>query len=415
MDVDASRASQANQVSGAWLFVNVGIPTGSNTPNEAYGVQGNVFMQATGTLALAEGGLFGVAINGGNGSTVITSARDATFKAITKSVGTITNAYGAYFEDQTVAGTENAAIRFQTTGMMSWNNDVWLSRINVGKLYLNGTLTLGALSGVLKASAGLIGGNAVLNDLSDLNAGAPAGGNVLSWDAGTSKWVPIAGGSSVWTDDGTNIYPANLARNVGIGTTSPSMLLTVGNNSQVRINNGDSNGLLQLKAQSPYSDLTFNIIGSAGTSVFNIDGAGNVSCYADQTFGAHNLILGTTQTVRVQPSGLNMASTGNIGWSADTHAYSALDTSISRYGAGVVAVGTGAQGSYAGTLIAGNVGIGTTSPSARLHLAAGVATAFGAPFKLTSGVNLTSPEDGALEYDGSHLYFTIGSTRSALV
>jgi hypothetical protein len=193
------------------------------------------------------------------------------------------------------------------------------------------------------------------------------------------------------------------------------MLLTVGNNSQVRINNGDSNGLLQLKAQSPYSDLTFNIIGSAGTSVFNIDGAGNVSGYADQNFGAHNLILGTTQTVRVQPSGLNMASTGNIGWSADTHAYSALDTSISRYGAGVVAVGTGAQGSYAGTLIAGNVGIGTTSPSARLHLAAGVATAFGAPFKLTSGVNLTSPEDGALEYDGSHLYFTIGSTRSALV
>jgi hypothetical protein len=67
------------------------------------------------------------------------------------------------------------------------------------------------------------------------------------------------------------------------------------------------------------------------------------------------------------------------------------------------------------TILRGNVGIGITTPTARLHLAAGVATAFGAPFKLTSGVNLTSPEDGALEYDGSYLYFTIGSTRSALV
>jgi hypothetical protein len=72
-------------------------------------------------------------------------------------------------------------------------------------------------------------------------------------------------------------------------------------------------------------------------------------------------------------------------------------------------------GSDGTTYFAGHVGIGTPSPTARLHLAAGVAAASGAPFKLTSGVNLTSPEDGALEYDGSHLYFTIGSTRSALV
>jgi hypothetical protein len=64
---------------------------------------------------------------------------------------------------------------------------------------------------------------------------------------------------------------------------------------------------------------------------------------------------------------------------------------------------------------AGQLGIGITIPSANLHLTAGTATAGTAPAKLTSGVNLTSPEDGALEYDGTHLYFTIGSTRHTII
>ena len=62
----------------------------------------------------------------------------------------------------------------------------------------------------------------------------------------------------------------------------------------------------------------------------------------------------------------------------------------------------------------GLTGIGTTSPTARLHLASGTATAGTAPLKIVSGTALTTPEDGALEYHSSHLYFTIGSTRYPL-
>jgi hypothetical protein len=62
----------------------------------------------------------------------------------------------------------------------------------------------------------------------------------------------------------------------------------------------------------------------------------------------------------------------------------------------------------------GNVGIGTTDPTAVLHLKAGTATAGTAPLKFTSGTALGTPEDGAVEYDTSHLYFTIGSTRYQL-
>lgn len=60
----------------------------------------------------------------------------------------------------------------------------------------------------------------------------------------------------------------------------------------------------------------------------------------------------------------------------------------------------------------GNVGIGSlTSPTAALHIKAGVATSGGAPLKLTAGTNLTTPENGAIEFDGTNLYITVGGVR----
>jgi hypothetical protein len=55
----------------------------------------------------------------------------------------------------------------------------------------------------------------------------------------------------------------------------------------------------------------------------------------------------------------------------------------------------------------GNVGIGTTSPSGRLHLAAGTATASTAPLKFTSGTLLTTAEAGAVEFLTDAWYGTI--------
>jgi hypothetical protein len=54
----------------------------------------------------------------------------------------------------------------------------------------------------------------------------------------------------------------------------------------------------------------------------------------------------------------------------------------------------------------GNVGIGNTTPSAYLHLAAGSATAFTAPLKFTSGPLNTAAEAGAIEFLTDNLYFT---------
>lgn len=70
------------------------------------------------------------------------------------------------------------------------------------------------------------------------------------------------------------------------------------------------------------------------------------------------------------------------------------------------------------TYIAGKVGLGSglTSPTAQLHLAAGAAAAGSAPLKLTSGTNLTTPEDGAFEYNGTNLFFTrTGAVRENII
>lgn len=63
------------------------------------------------------------------------------------------------------------------------------------------------------------------------------------------------------------------------------------------------------------------------------------------------------------------------------------------------------------------VGIDIATPTARLHLPAGKAIAGTAPLKLTSssGQLLPTAEDGAFEYDGTHLYFTIGATRNTII
>lgn len=62
----------------------------------------------------------------------------------------------------------------------------------------------------------------------------------------------------------------------------------------------------------------------------------------------------------------------------------------------------------------GKVSIGDLNPSAFLHLQAGTATANTAPIKLTAGTNLTTPETGAIEFDGTNYYATSGSTRYTL-
>jgi hypothetical protein len=59
----------------------------------------------------------------------------------------------------------------------------------------------------------------------------------------------------------------------------------------------------------------------------------------------------------------------------------------------------------------GNIGISQNTPTGRLHLVAGTATASTAPLKFTSGTNLTTAEAGAMEFNGTNLFFSPSTTR----
>ncbi|WP_121907761.1 hypothetical protein [Ulvibacter antarcticus] len=63
----------------------------------------------------------------------------------------------------------------------------------------------------------------------------------------------------------------------------------------------------------------------------------------------------------------------------------------------------------------GNVGIGITNPTAVLNLKAGTSSANSAPLKLTAGTNLSTAEQGAIEFDGTNLYFTPNTTRKVFL
>lgn len=63
----------------------------------------------------------------------------------------------------------------------------------------------------------------------------------------------------------------------------------------------------------------------------------------------------------------------------------------------------------------GRLGINST-PTAYIHMGAGTATAGTAPLKFTSGTNLTTGETGAVEYNGTNLFFTrSGTTRETVL
>lgn len=71
-----------------------------------------------------------------------------------------------------------------------------------------------------------------------------------------------------------------------------------------------------------------------------------------------------------------------------------------------------AKMAYNGMMV--GLDVGSLSPTAYLHLQAGAAAAGSAPLKLTAGTNLTSVENGAVEFNGTHLYITIGGVRYQL-
>jgi hypothetical protein len=175
--------------------------------------------------------------------------------------------------------------------------------------------------------------------------------------------------------------------NVGIGTTAPSYLLNVGGTSVTTGGFGGLNStisqLISQTASGKYTQLAIQGPSNGGEAVQFYDGSG----VAVADFGMDNF-------------------GGGLGF-------------INRKNSGFIQYFTTTSGGSTGERMRidgnGNVGIGTTSPTARLNLGAGTATANTSPLKFTAGTNLTTAEAGALEWDGTNLFLTTsGAVRQTI-
>ncbi len=92
----------------------------------------------------------------------------------------------------------------------------------------------------------------------------------------------------------------------------------------------------------------------------------------------------------------------------------ALSGVTNAYGL-TVAAPSGATNNYAAQFT-GKVGISTAAPTAALHLPASTTSAGTAPLKIASGTVMTTAETGAIEYNGTNLFFTrSGTTREGVL
>jgi hypothetical protein len=243
-------------------------------------------------------------------------------------------------------------------------------------------------------------------------------------------------------------------------TFNGSKLILLGNQSftgtQSFINNEINSTYTQTTATNAGVVGAFNsLLTYAGTSAFSNSRAYSVVPTISNT-STSNLISGAYYSIRTSSSGaaniLNallseyrLSGSGNVtdakiisglifkdGAGTLTNGYgfkieditNTSGTITNTFGIHVGDITSGTQTNKAYSLyisdqnsrsyINSNTGFGALDPTARLHLAAGTATASTGPLKFTSGTNLTTAEAGAMEFNGTNLFFSPSTTRHTI-
>jgi hypothetical protein len=243
------------------------------------------------------------------------------------------------------------------------------------------------------------------------NGSTAVGTQVLSSTTGSDNTGMGYNAVQNITSGGNN---TGIGSNAGIGITTGAGNTYIGRQTGLQQQTGSNNVAIGYQAALGNS---INYNGSNDTFI------GSFSGYNVATGSQYNAFLGynagKSLTTGTQNTWLGAAinnanlTTGSqnivIGYDLSLPSATAsgqLDIANFIYGTGLTGTGT--------TISGGSIGLGLNAPTAVLHLKAGTATASSAPLKFTSGINLTTPEDGAIEYNGTHFYGTIGTTRYQL-
>ncbi len=259
------------------------------------------------------------------------------------------------------------------------------------------------------------GSNNVANGVSALQSNTTGSNNVangpntlLSNTTGTDN---IANGSSALQSNTTGV--SNVANGSGALRFNTTGVNNIANGvSALRFNTTGSNNVAN-GANALFLNTTGgnNIANGVNALRSNTTGGSNVANGANAMYnttvgdtltGSNNIAIGTNAADNIR-----FEAAGNvvIGNNVDLPVQNGSNQGVYQNALFI----TGASGT--GTTIAGNVGIAVNTPTARLHLPQGTATASTAPLKFTSGTNLTTAEAGAMEFNGTNLFFSPSTTR----
>ncbi len=204
------------------------------------------------------------------------------------------------------------------------------------------------------------------------NDSSPSDGQVLSWNTGdTVTWeTGGGGGSSKWTDSGTDLYPNDITDQVGIGTSSPSsMLHVVGGNGDIctDTNETDATAKFGRLTTSHYTNAEENVLIASGNSLspgggsdntVNIGGGSssfNAATIVNFFTAADNITTSGTKRLVIDSAGLATFNSGLIvnedGDDVDSWVEGDTDTDLTYWDAGNE-----------------RVGISTSTPSSILHI-----------------------------------------------
>jgi hypothetical protein len=259
------------------------------------------------------------------------------------------------------------------------------------------TSTLFSISNVGSTTLGLFGACSGSNALTTDSSGTIVCG-ALTTNGGSFPFTPNtnfglnvnATSTPIWFTAGLQASSTSYFDQIIVGSTTASTLAT-----------SSFAGVLSIGSTTPFGGSLFTVgtssplltvnkstgfvgIGTASpAAALEISGATGIK-FSSQTLvlapSASNQLVfnqGNSDRWSLSGTGINILNTvnGGITW---TSAFNQVaNTSLTRFANGIVAVGTGGLTNSAGTLIAGNIGLGTTSPYAQLSIVATSTTGIG--------------------------------------
>lgn len=217
--------------------------------------------------------------------------------------------------------------------------------------------------------------------------GGATGGLLLGSEDTTFGNIMLYTGGFAFSNERMRV---DVAGNVGIGTVNPVNKLVVAGGVSVGTNSNSSfvqtsapSGGLLVQGNTGIGTITtslaklnvfgdINVKGTAagltGFNLSNIDVAGTKdgAYFTGSYLGSSNLFVGSsggTRQIILAPNTVGMGATTTVVWSNSSLGWYAggSDTGLSRFTAGVVAVGNATNLDTSGALVAANIGIGTTN------------------------------------------------------